>query len=121
MDETEAEPVLAVLDPLLRAFEMLAFVSRHLHPPDFADVMSSIGAPDEALKAARASQPQWPERLSGIGSALDAASDAALSAFAGLRETLGGSGDVRSVYRALRLLPKGWRRSTRSPASCRRQ
>ena len=107
MDETEAEPVLAVLDPLLRAFEMLAFVSRHLHPPDFADVMSSIGAPDEALKAARASQPQWPERLSGIGSALDAASDAALSAFAGLRETLGGSGDVRSVYRALRLLPKG--------------
>ena len=50
MDEPEVETVLALLDPLLRAFEMLAFMSRHLHPPDFDDLMSSIGAPDEDLK-----------------------------------------------------------------------
>ena len=105
MDEPEAEPVLAVLDPLLRAFEMLAFVARHLHPPDFAELMSSIGTPDEDLKSARANQ--RPERLSGIRGALDAASDAALAAFAGLRATLEGGGDIRGVYRALRLLPKG--------------
>ncbi len=107
MDEPQAEPVLAVLDPLLRAFEMLAFVARHLHPPDFAELMSSIGTPDEDLKSARANQPEWPERLSGIRGALDAASDAALAAFAGLRATLEGGGDIRGVSRALRLLPKG--------------
>ena len=107
MDEPEGETVLPLLDPLLRALEMLSFVSRHLHPPDFADLMSSIGAPDEHLKSARANLPQWAERLSGIRVALDAASDAALSGFAGLREALRGPGDIRSAYRALRLLPKG--------------
>ena len=50
MGEREVEVVLTLLNPLLRAFEMLAFVSRHLHPPDFADLMSSVGTPDEDLE-----------------------------------------------------------------------
>src|SRR4029079_15246209 len=79
----------------------------HLHPPDFESLMSSIGAPDDELKSARSRQGQWPERLSGIRTAIDEASDAALLAFARLREGLGVSGDIRDVYRALRLLPKG--------------
>ena len=106
MDEPETKVVCALLDPLLRALEMLAFVSRRLHPPDFEELMSSIGAPDQDLKSALANQSDWPERLSGIKDALVEASDAALLAFAGTREALRGSGDVRDVYRALRFLPK---------------
>ena len=45
--------------------------------------------------------------MSGIRGALDQASDAALQAFAGLREALREPGDIRGAYRALRLLPKG--------------
>jgi hypothetical protein len=35
-----------LLNPLLRALEMITFIARHLHPPDFADLMASIGVPD---------------------------------------------------------------------------
>src|SRR5262245_22900165 len=107
MEEREDEAISALLNPLLRALEMLTFIARHLHPPDFAELMASIGAHDDDLKSARARQPPWPERLSGIKTALDAASGAALESFSGLREALTEEGDIRRVYRALRFLPKG--------------
>ena len=107
MNEDDAETVAALLDPLLRALELLTFVSRHLHPPDFEELMASIGTPDEELRSTLVRQSEWHEGLSGIRTALDAACDAALGAFAGLRETLQQGGDIRSVYRALRLVPKG--------------
>ena len=107
MNEDDAEAVVALLNPLLRALEMLAFISRHLHPPDFEELMASVGTPDEELRSALARQSDWPRHLSGIRSALDAACDAAREAFAGLREILQQGGDVRDVYRALRIVPKG--------------
>ena len=107
MEDHQEETTLALLNPLLRALEMLTFVARHLHPPDFEELMASIGAPDEDLKSARARQSQWPKRLAGFETALDASTDAALKSFSGLREALRGDGDIRRVYRALRLLPKG--------------
>ena len=107
MNEDEAEAVRSLLDPLLRALEMLLFISRNLHPPDFEELMASVGMPDEELKSALARPLQWPQRPPDIGTLLGAACDAALGAFAGLRKTLQQSGDVRDVYRALRLLPKG--------------
>src|SRR5215467_11021112 len=100
--DCDSDTALSLLEPLLRALEMLMFVARHLHPPDFPALMGSIGAPDEVLAAARARQSPWPARLSDIGAALDAASDAALQAYAGLRETLRQDHDVREAYRALR-------------------
>src|SRR5262245_1051097 len=106
MEDHADEATLLLLTPLLRALEMLAFVARHLHPPDFEDLMSSIGAPDEELKSAKRKQAQGPGRLSEISSALDKATDAALESFSGLREVLKEEGDIRRVYRALRLLPK---------------
>ena len=105
MNEPEVKAIVTVLDPLLRALEMLTFVSRHVHPPDFESLLASIGTPDEDLKAARAMPSEWPEHLSVIRAALDAASDATLQAFSGLREVLREEGDMRHVYRALRLLP----------------
>jgi phospholipase/carboxylesterase len=104
MEARGDEATLALLIPLLRALEMLTFVARHLHPPDFEDLMGSIGAPDEELKSGM--QAQRPGPLSEIDSALDRASETALESFSRLREALEEEGDIRRVYRALRLLPK---------------
>lgn len=107
MNECEAESVLALLNPLLRALEMLTLVARHLHPPDFEGLMASIGTPDQDLRSALARPSEWPEQLSNVKEALEAAGDAALQAFAGLRQASRDAGDLRGAYRALRFLPKG--------------
>jgi phospholipase/carboxylesterase len=104
---TDDEAILDLLGPLMRGLEMLTLVARHVHPPDFDRLMESIGAPDEDLKAARARQEEWPQHLSAIRTALDASGDAALEAYSGLREASKEGADIRSVYRALRLLPRG--------------
>ena len=114
---TEDKAILDLLGPLMRALEMLAFVARHVHPPDFDRLMDSVGAPDEELRAARARQGEWPRHLSGVRAALDASSDAVLEAFSGLREVSKEGGEIRSVYRALRLLPK----ALEVPLSARRR
>ncbi len=101
------ETTLALLNPVLRALEMLTFIARHLHPPDFAELMASIGAPDEDLKSARARQSKWPEPLSEhqdrAGRVERRGAGVILRAPRGTQ----GDGDIRRVYRALRLLPKG--------------
>jgi phospholipase/carboxylesterase len=103
---TDDKAILDLLGPLMRALEMLAFVARHVHPPDFDRLMESVGGPDEELREARARQGEWPRHLSGVRAALDASSDAVLEAFSGLREVSREGGEIRSVYRALRLLPR---------------
>jgi phospholipase/carboxylesterase len=62
MEDHGDEATLPLLTPLLRALEMLAFVARHLHPPDFEELMGSIGAPDEELKSAKRKQARGPGR-----------------------------------------------------------
>src|SRR5262245_35228423 len=106
MREEEAAALAAFLQPLLRALEMLMFIQRHLHPPDFGELMASIGEPDAALKAAEAGLPAWPPALSPIAGPLQAASAAALLASAGSRNARLDAGDMRAAYRALRFLPQ---------------
>ena len=107
MHEDPPNAIAPLLNPLLHALEALAFIARHLYPPKFNDLMSSVGTPDQDLKIALAAQPEWPAHLSDIGATLNGVTDAALQAFAGLRETVDGSFDVRRAYRALRLATKG--------------
>lgn len=107
MNTREGDALIAILQPLLKAFEVLLFVARHLHPPHFAKLMSQIGTPDEDLRSVRASESEALESLGPIGEAVFAASDAALEAFAGLRAAEGGAGDIRSLYRAFRHVPVG--------------
>ena len=78
MDADEAGVEFALLNPLLRALEMLMFISRHLHPPDFGSIMASIGAPDDDLRSVRAKGLELPEHRSDIKAAIDEASDAVL-------------------------------------------
>ncbi|WFU17619.1 phospholipase [Bradyrhizobium sp. CB3481] len=106
MSEAVVDDIVAVLPPLLQSLEALGFVARYLNPPDFDRVMQAAGQPDEALRAVRPRLAQWPEKFADIKMALEAASDAALTAFAGLRLVQNGNGDFVSLFRALRYAPR---------------
>ena len=102
MSDAVVDDIIAVLPPLLQSFEALAFVARHLNPPDFDRVMHAIGSPESPLQAARAEFTKWPEKFAEVRLSLETASEAVLSAFAGLRAAQHGQGDLVAVLRALR-------------------
>jgi phospholipase/carboxylesterase len=106
MSEAVVDDVVAVLPPLLQSLEALAFVARHLNPPQFGEVMEAAGQPDRALEAVRPRLNDWPAEFADIRASLEAASDAALKAFQGLREAQQGHGDLIAVFRALRHAPR---------------
>jgi phospholipase/carboxylesterase len=106
MSEAVVDDIVAVLPPLLQSLEALSFVARHLNPPDFDRVMQAAGTPEETLQRARARFTEWPQDFADVREALEAASDAALAAFAGLRAVQHGQGDLVGVFRALRYAPR---------------
>jgi len=106
MSEAVVDDIVAVLPPLLQSLEALAFIARHLNPPQFDQVMAMAGEPDQALREAHARLADWPEQFSGIKTSLEAAVDAALKGFSGLREVQHGHGDLVAVFRALRYAPR---------------
>jgi len=106
MSEAVVDNIVAVLPPLLQTLESLSFVARNLNPPEFGRVMEIAGEPDEALQAVRPQLADWPEKYAHIKTALDAAIDAALAGYAGLRAVQNGEGDLVSVFRALRYGPR---------------
>jgi phospholipase/carboxylesterase len=106
MSEAVVDDIVAVLPPLLQSLEALGFIARHLNPPDFDSVMETAGTPDQALQAVRPRLAGWPAEFAGIQTSLEAASDAALAAFEGLRAVQHGHGDLMAVFRALRYAPR---------------
>src|SRR5258708_22449425 len=106
MSEAVVDDIVAVLPPLLQSLEALGFVRRHLNPPDFDSVMEAAGSPDQALQAVRSRLADWPEQFASVRNSLEAAGDAELAAFAGLREVQHGNGDMIAVFRALRYAPR---------------
>jgi phospholipase/carboxylesterase len=105
MSGTDTE--LAALLPLLvRSLEALGFIARHFHPPDFGAVIEAIGTPDQDLRAARAAIESPSDQSTAVRRQLLAATDAALAAFAGLRNAPGEADGVRAVFRALRHVPR---------------
>jgi phospholipase/carboxylesterase len=106
MSEAVVDDIVAVLPPLLQSLEALSFVARHLDPPEFASVMEAAGMPDQALQAVRPRLADWPEEFTGLQSSLEAATDATLAAFSGLRAVEQGDGDLVAVFRALRHAPR---------------
>jgi phospholipase/carboxylesterase len=106
MSEAVVDDIVAVLPPLLQSLEALSFIARHLNPPDFGRVMEAAGAPDETLRSVRAQLAEWPPEFADVQTSIGSASDAALAAFAGLREVERGNGDLVAVFRALRYAPR---------------
>ena len=68
--------------------------------------MHAVGTPDESLQAVQARLADWPGEFTDVQAALQAASDAALKAFEGLRAVQNGNGDLVAVFRALRYAPR---------------
>jgi phospholipase/carboxylesterase len=106
MSEAVVDDIVAVLSPLLQSLEALGFIARHLNPPDFGRVMHAAGTPDQALQSARSRLADWPAEFADVRTSLEAASDAALAAFSGLRAVQDGNGDLIEVFRALRHAPR---------------
>jgi len=106
MTEAVVDDIVAVLPPLLQSLEALAFVARHLNPPDFDRVMEALGTPEQALKAAQSRLSEWPTQFLDVRTSLDGASEAALAAFDGLRAVQHGNGDLYAAFRALRDAPR---------------
>ena len=106
MSEAVVDDIVAVLPPLLQSLEALSFIARHLNPPDFGRVMEAAGTPDHALRSVRAQLAEWPAEFADVRTSIEAASEAALAAFAGLREVEQGDGDLIAVFRALRYAPR---------------
>jgi phospholipase/carboxylesterase len=105
MSEAVVDDIVAVLPPLLQSLEALGFIARHLNPPDFDSVMEAAGTPDQALREVRSRLADWPEEFASLRTSLEAASDAALAAFEGLRAVQHGNGGLMAVFRALRHAP----------------
>jgi phospholipase/carboxylesterase len=106
MSEAVVDDIIAVLPPLLQSLEALGFIARHLNPPDFGRVMQAAGEPEQALRAVRLRLAAWPQQFADVKASLEAASDAALAAFDGLRKVERGDGDLVAVFRALRHAPR---------------
>jgi phospholipase/carboxylesterase len=106
MSEAVVDDIVAVLPPLLQSLETLGFIARHFHPPSFNRVMGAAGHPDDDLNAVRSRIAGWPAQFAKVQSSLQTACDAALTAFAGLREVQAGNGDFTMAFRALRHLPR---------------
>src|SRR3979411_2806345 len=106
MSEAVVDDIVAVLPPLLQSLEALGFIARHLNPPDFDSVMEAAGTPDQALRAVRVRLADWPEDFAHLRGPLEAASDAVIAAFEGLRAVQQGNGDLIAVFRALRHAPR---------------
>src|ERR1700692_2655310 len=106
MSEAVVADIVAVLPPLLQSLEALGFIARHLNPPAFGQVMQAAGTPDQALQAVRPRLADWPEEFADLRTPLATASDAAITAFEGLRAVQHGHGDLIAVFRALRHAPR---------------
>lgn len=106
MSEAVVDDIVAVLPPLLQSLEALSFIARHLNPPDFGRVMEAADTPDQALQAVRSRLADWPGEFEHLRAPLETASAAALAAFGGLRAVQSGDGDLMTVFRALRHVPR---------------
>ncbi len=100
------EDLAAVLQPLLRAMDALGFIARYFNPPDFGELMATVGAPDAALREALPRLESWPAPLTAVKGAIVTAADHALAAFEGLRGAPEADDGLRAVYRALAASPR---------------
>ncbi|MEA2908897.1 MAG: phospholipase/carboxylesterase, partial [Bradyrhizobium sp.] len=98
MSDAAPERLAALLPPLLRSLDMLGFIARHFHPPDFGAVMDAAGTPDQDLRAVRGLLDDWPEELAGARERLQGATEAVLAAFDGLRGAPDQAEGIRAVF-----------------------
>ena len=102
-DEAGLSVIAPVLTAVLQSLHALEFVGRHLDPEQLADVLGTIGTPDEKLRAALTgfAPDQFSDTLAPIAQQIADAAARTLTAFDGARAAADAM-DVRGAYRALR-------------------
>jgi len=102
-DETDAmtDAITALVPALLHALEGLAFISRHLHPPQMDTVIGHVGRLDAGVKDGLATfqSVAWPDDLSAFKERLESAATSTMRAYEELHSA---SGDIMNSYKALR-------------------
>jgi phospholipase/carboxylesterase len=106
MSDAAVDDIVALLPPLLQSIDALAFVARYLNPPDYEAVLEAAGHPDAALREVLSRLGDWPDKLNHVRMPLEAASEAALAAFDGLRGVSEQPDGLRAAFRALRHAPR---------------
>jgi phospholipase/carboxylesterase len=105
-DDSEAllDATAALVPPLLTALDVLAFAGRHLHPPHLPRLAASLAEFDAPLRDGRArfEAVPWPDDLQFFHTQLVVASDAALRALEGIRDSATDPNGVMRAYRAMR-------------------
>lgn len=102
MADRNVEIFATVLPPLLQALEALAFLARHLHPPDVDEVLDALDKPEEPLRFVKDEVAELPDALAAVRSRLAFAVEATLEAYDGIHAALAGDRDFRAVMRAMR-------------------
>jgi phospholipase/carboxylesterase len=104
-DQTDLllEATTAMVPPLLSALDALAFVGRHLHPPNMAEVVGGISGFREPVAAglSRFQSVEWPEHLGSFSNHIVKAAEEVLQAFEGLDTCLTQSNPALGAYRAM--------------------
>ncbi len=98
------ETISGLLPPLLNSLEALGFIARHLHPPQFEQVLAKVGQIDEDLreKMPGFEAVAWPDTLVPFRDRVGKSAEAACQAFDGLREAVDNPNGTMLAYRALR-------------------
>lgn len=105
-DTTDAltDAITALVPPLLHALEGLAFISRHLHPPQLETVIAHVGPLDErmleGMKTFQATD--WPDDLTSFKERLESAATSTIRAYEELRASLEDANGIMATYKSLR-------------------
>lgn len=102
-DDVLLDATTALVPPLLGALDALAWVGRHLNPPDLAEVVAAVAALKAPVAAGleRFNAAPWPEHLSRFADHVRRSATESLEAFAALERCLTSSNPILGAYRAL--------------------
>jgi len=94
----------ALVPVLMSSLEALAWVGRHLHPPELPALAGALVEFDERLAAARTqfAAVNWPEALTEFRDRVLTSTDAAMRALSGIAGSVSDPNGVLGAYRAMR-------------------
>ena len=98
------ESITATLPPILTALHALAWVARHLHPPNLPALVDSTTEPAEAVRESLASfrNVSFPPHLESFKERIETVGNHVCSAFDGLASAASDPNGPLSAYRAMR-------------------
>ncbi len=103
-NEQLVEALAACLPPLLTALDNLAYIARHMHPPQFPVLLARMGNGDTGVRegVTALQKASWPEHLSQVKSRIETAAGMVCKSYEGLRDVGHAPNGLMQAYYALR-------------------